>query len=83
MKKIDLKSMNIEELQKLMVEWKYPAFRGKQIFQWLHEKKVSSFEEMGNLPKVIREDLEEHTRLDSVELVEKLVSQRDGNIYLL
>lgn len=38
----------------------YPKFRAEQIFQWLY-KEIKSFDEMGNLPKSLRSDL--NTRL--------------------
>ena len=34
-----------------------PAFRGRQIFGWLHDKQVSSYQQMSNLPQTLRERL--------------------------
>lgn len=78
MEKIDIKSMNIEELEQLLQAWGEPKFRGKQIFDWLHQKQVDSFEEMTNLPKSLREKLEEKAAINGVEIVRRLVSQIDG-----
>lgn len=78
MEKIDLKSMDAQELTGLMKELGQPAFRGKQIFDWLHQKQVTTLEEMTNLPKALREQLKEKTKLYGVEQLEKLVSQEDG-----
>lgn len=78
MEKIDIKSMYIEELEQLLQAWGEPKFRGKQIFDWLHQKQVDSFEEMTNLPKSLREKLAEKAAINGVEMVRRLVSQIDG-----
>ena len=78
MAKIDIKSMNITELEDLLKELGEPKFRAKQIFDWLHAKQVDSFEEMTNLSKGLREKLTETASINGVEIVRKLVSQMDG-----
>ena len=78
MAKIDIKSMNINELEDLLKELGEPKFRAKQIFDWLHAKQVDSFEEMTNLSKGLREKLAETASINGVEIVRKLVSQIDG-----
>lgn len=55
----DIKSMTLEELKKIFLQLKLPAFRALQVYQWLHQKAVSSFDEMKNLPKGLREVLAE------------------------
>ena len=54
---IDLKSMTPEELAAWFREQGEPAFRAKQVFQWLYRGAVS-FDEMTDLPKVLRQKLE-------------------------
>ena len=78
MAKIDIKSMNVNELEDLLKELGEPKFRAKQIFDWLHAKQVDSFEEMTNLSKGLREKLSETADINGVEIVRKLVSQIDG-----
>ena len=78
MAKTDLKSMTLAELQLFMGEMGEAKFRAKQIFQWLHEKQVSSFGEMTNLSQKLREKLEETAKISGVKMVEKLVSKEDG-----
>jgi len=51
---IDLKSMQQEEIISALREMGEPAFRGKQVFSWLHKGAVS-FDEMMNLSKSLRE----------------------------
>ena len=51
---IDLKSMTLEEISDTLKSMGEPAFRGKQVFTWLH-KGATSFDEMTNLSKALRE----------------------------
>lgn len=60
---IDIKSMTIPELESFLTELKQPKFRAKQIFSWLHEKRVLSFNEMTNLPASLREQLKENLHI--------------------
>lgn len=57
MEHIDIRSMYMDELETWMKAEGQPAFRAKQVFQWLHEKYVASAEEMTNLPKALRTKL--------------------------
>ena len=78
MERIDIKSLNFEELQKAMVEFGEKAFRGKQIYEWLHQKAVTDFEQMSNLSKDLRNRLEQQFYIPRMECMEKLVS-KDGS----
>lgn len=78
MEKADLKSMDMQELEAFLKELGEPKFRAKQIFDWLHQKQVDSFDEMTNLSKALREKLAERAQLFGVEMVKKLVSEIDG-----
>ena len=77
-----LKSMTIPEIGVVLKELGQPAFRAKQVFSWLH-KGVRSFEEMTNLPKTLRDTLEERYPICAPEVVRKQVSQKDGTIKYL
>lgn len=79
---IDIKSMNLEEMSAYFKEMGQPAFRAKQVFQWLH-RGVTSFGEMSNLPKSLREFLEEQCYITVPEAERKQVSQIDGTIKYL
>ncbi|HZH54553.1 MAG TPA: 23S rRNA (adenine(2503)-C(2))-methyltransferase RlmN [Sphingobacteriaceae bacterium] len=56
-KKIDIRSLSLEQLVEKMQEFDQPAFRAKQLFQWLWEKSCVDFDAMTNLPKAFREIL--------------------------
>lgn len=75
--------MTLPELEALLSGLGQPKFRGKQLFSWLHEKRVLSFEEMTNLPAALRERLAETCCITALETERKLVSQLDGTIKYL
>ena len=53
-------------------------FRAKQIYSWIHEKLVDSFDEMTNLSKDLREKLKANYTLNSLEAVAVQTSKIDG-----
>lgn len=78
----DLKSMNIEEMTAFLGELGEPSFRGKQIFRWLH-RGVTSFEEMSDLSKGLRERLSQSCFITAPTVERKQVSKLDGTIKYL
>lgn len=81
--KIDLRSKNFEELKNLISEMGLPAFRAQQIYQWIHEKGVREFSEMQNLPRSLRETLEETCVLHNCKIDTKLCSKVDDTVKYL
>ena len=79
---MNLKSLTQPEIGALLKEMGQPAFRAKQIYTWLH-KGVRSYEEMGNVPKALRQLLEEKYPICAPEVVRKQESQKDGTIKYL
>lgn len=75
--KCDLKSMSIDELKDWVQGVGQPAFRAKQIYQWFHVKLAGSTEEMTNLPKSLRELMDEQ-KIYGVNVVTRLESKEDG-----
>jgi 23S rRNA (adenine2503-C2)-methyltransferase len=59
-----------------------PAFRAKQIYGWLYHQHVDRFDEMINLPKAMRAELEERFAICPLKMLTKQVS-RDGSIKYL
>ncbi len=80
--KQDIKSMNQAELSHALQAMGEPAFRAKQIFTWLH-KGCRSFDEMTNLPKILRQNLDLAFYITVPEIVQKQESQKDGTIKYL
>lgn len=77
--KTDILSLFPEELAKLLEN--EPKYRVNQLFVWLH--KGALFDEMTNLPKKMREDLQSKTYIALPEIVKKLVSKIDGTVKYL
>ena len=75
---VDILSMELDELQLFMKDAGESAFRAKQVYDWLHKKLVTDFDEMTNLSKSLREKLKEKCKIQTVEIVDKLVSKTDG-----
>ncbi len=78
----DLKSMTLEELGELFKSLGQPAFRAKQVFTWLH-RGVTSFDEMTNLPKDLRQALSQTCFISYPTVERKQVSREDGTIKYL
>ena len=81
--KLDLRSMTHGQLQELMSELGQPAFRVKQIEEWVWRKSVSSLDEMSNLPKTLRHALQDRVTLDSAEEIARQLSADGSRKYLL
>ena len=79
---MNLKSLTVPELTAVIKELGQPAFRGKQVYTWLH-KGVRSYEEMSNLPKNLREMLAEKYPINAPKVVRKQESKKDGTIKYL
>ena len=79
---VDIKSMTPEELAAFFKELGQPPFRAKQVFRWLY-RGVTSFDEMTDLPKALREQLEERCFLTVPKVARKQVSAIDGTIKYL
>ena len=79
---IDIKSMTIEEITALLRSMGEPAFRGKQVFTWLH-RGVKSFDEMSNLGKELRQKLSETCYISYPTVARRQESRLDGTIKYL
>lgn len=88
---IDIKSLEISELEKFILEIGEAKFRAKQIYEWLHKKLVLNFDEMSNLSLSMKGKLktlahitsikEELVRISKLDDTRKyLFELEDGNI---
>ena len=74
--------MTLEELTAWLGERGQPAFRARQVFQWLY-RGVTSFGEMSDLPKALRQTLEESCLLTVPQVERRQVSRLDGTVKYL
>ena len=78
----ELKSMTLPELTETLRAMGEPAFRGKQVFTWLH-RGIQSYDKMENVPKSLREKLTQAYPLVIPGVARKQVSRQDGTIKYL
>lgn len=76
---IDIRSIDKQSLEKLLKEWGEPAFRSKQIFDWIWNKSLTSFDGMKNIPEQLRRKLNEAFQFQSIEIHSQQKST-DGTI---
>ena len=74
---VDLMSLGPAELVALVRRWGQPAYRGRQIFRWIHRRGASSFQAMTDLPKPFREQLTKRAKLDRLEPI-RFQASADG-----
>src|SRR5467141_2483448 len=74
--KIDIKSLQLDELQEKLRELGEPSYRAGQITDWLYKKRVDAIEQMTDLPRHLRARLEESFRCEHLEIV-RVLGARD------
>lgn len=78
MEKTDIKSMNQKELGEFLMSLGEKSFRAKQMYDWMHIRHVSSFDEMTDISKKLKEKLEHSCELTVLKQVEMQESRQDG-----
>ena len=71
--KTDIKSLTLSELTQAMKEMGEPAFRAKQLYEWMHVKKARDYDEMTNISKALKEKCREN--FDFVSLRAEMVQE--------
>lgn len=72
-----------EELLRIGIESKKVRMRTKQVFHWIYNYGVTSFDQMTNIAKPLREKLDAAFTLDRPEIVERLISVDGTRKYLI
>ena len=75
-------SLQLDELKEWLQENNEKAFRGEQIFEWLYKKRVTSFEDMSNLSKNLRQLLQDNFTITTLNTIIQQTSS-DGTIKFL
>ena len=78
----DIKSMISAELRTEFKEHELPAYRADQLFRWLQQG-ITDFDEMTNLPKILRAFLAAEYRIPKVEIARKYASELDETVKYL
>ncbi|MEI8135897.1 MAG: 23S rRNA (adenine(2503)-C(2))-methyltransferase RlmN [Bacteroidota bacterium] len=74
MVKKDIRALTVEQLAQLFKEINEPAFRAKQVYDWLWAKSAVNFEQMSNLSKNLRDYLNTNFAINAVQISELQVS---------
>ncbi|WP_159948823.1 23S rRNA (adenine(2503)-C(2))-methyltransferase RlmN [Polaribacter septentrionalilitoris] len=78
-KKKDIRALTKEQLRDFFVENGDKAFRGNQVYEWLWNKSLHTFEDMTNISKQTREMLEENFVINHIK-VDSMQKSADGTI---
>ena len=76
--RIDVKSMTLPELSAELTAMGEKAFRAKQLYQWMHEKLASDYDEMTNLSAAFRQKCRERFWYCNLKIVQVQTSKLDG-----
>ncbi len=80
---IDIKSFNKEELKKYIKDLGFPAYRGEQLYGWMHVKLATDYDGMNNIPKDMKQRLMEEADLTVFKTLACLESEKgDTKKYL-
>lgn len=82
MNRIGVSSYTLEKLTGFVTGLGQPAFRAKQLFSWLHEKRVQEFSAMTNLPKSFLQQLEQQCTIETLRPLRKQCA-KDGTVKYL
>ena len=78
----NIKDYNLEELKQELIQMGEKPFRAEQIFKWIYEENVTSFDEMTNLSLELREKLKQNFTMCIFKILKKQVAS-DGTIKYL
>ena len=75
----DIRSFSLEELKQLIIDQAEKPFRAKQVYEWLWQKQVSTYDEMLNIPLKLRNHLKSNYSFNKVTVADEQKST-DGTI---
>lgn len=75
---MNIYNLTLEQLETYFINKGDKKFRAKQIYEWLYQKRVKSFEEMDNIKKELRDELTNEFTFGKIEIVSKLT---DTDVY--
>lgn len=73
-----IKALDLDGLRRLVHAAGHEDYRSQQLIRWLYRHAVGSYDEMGNLPKPLREFLKAHAPLETPKLISRQISSVDG-----
>lgn len=79
----EIKTFSRAQLEEVIAGFGLPRFRAKQLYEWLHSRRVFTYDEMNNIPKDLRERLKEEWPLEQPIVIDRQVSSDETRKYLL
>ena len=79
----DILSLTLDDLRAEMQKMGEKPFRAAQVYKWLHQKRIQSFDEMSDISLALREKLANAFTFEHIRPVRILKSQTDGTEKLL
>jgi len=73
--KSPVRSLLAPEIEQRLAALRQPAYRARQLLQWLYEKRAASFEEMSDLPASLRAQLAASFAFDELQVIRKTGSR--------
>ncbi len=73
-KLINIRNLSLEELKANIVGLNEPAFRAKQVYEWLWRQEAKSFDAMNNIGKSLQQKLTESYFIDGITVEDQQVS---------
>ena len=78
----NIKDYNLDQLKEEFIAIGEKAFRAEQVFKWIYESKVQSFDEMTNLSIELREKLKKEYEFHNYKIIQKQESKDGTKKYL-
>ena len=78
----NIKDYDLQDLKDELVSIGEKGFRAEQIFKWIYQEKVKSFDEMTNLSLELREKLKQNYTICNYNILKKLESSDGTKKYL-
>jgi len=81
--KINVKGLELNELEEFVSQWDEPSYRARQLILWLYHKRATEFELMTDISKSFRQILNQHAYISRLNLIERKESNEDATIKFL
>lgn len=78
----DIRNLSYQELTAFLKETGEPAFRARQVFDWIYKKGVADFGAMSNLSSALREKLQTQFTLSTLKIIHELTSEDQTKKFL-
>lgn len=78
----NIKDYDLEELKQELINLGEKPFRAEQIFKWIYQERVTTFDEMTNISLELREKLKQNYILKTFKIIKKQVASDGTTKYL-